>query len=170
MSLSTDLLLQAEHLVSKEPKRPKQASLRRATSDAYYALFHFLTWASTELIAPNIDTNSRLRMVRWFEHAAMYKTCGVFAAPTLKDELARLAGTVVDADIQKLARNFRQLQQERHIADYDLGSNWNRPRARQAIQDAKDAMDAWKRVKRNSQANIFALALLDLDRTQKNRG
>ena len=37
-----DLLSQAELLARKEPRRPRQASLRRAVSSAYYALFHFL--------------------------------------------------------------------------------------------------------------------------------
>ena len=38
MSLHQDLLAQARHLLRKEPRRPKQASLRRAVSAAYYAL------------------------------------------------------------------------------------------------------------------------------------
>jgi len=37
MSLHADLLAQAEYLAKKEPKRPRQASLRRAISAAYYA-------------------------------------------------------------------------------------------------------------------------------------
>ena len=40
MSFPNDLLEQARHLANREPKRPKQASLRRAVSTAYYALFH----------------------------------------------------------------------------------------------------------------------------------
>jgi uncharacterized protein (UPF0332 family) len=35
-----DLLQQAYDLASKEETDPKQASLRRAVSTAYYALFH----------------------------------------------------------------------------------------------------------------------------------
>ena len=42
MSLATDLLEQADHLARRERKRPKQASLRRAVSAAYYGLFHLL--------------------------------------------------------------------------------------------------------------------------------
>jgi hypothetical protein len=42
MRLPEGLLEQAQHLVKREPKRPKQASLRRAISTAYYALFHLL--------------------------------------------------------------------------------------------------------------------------------
>ena len=42
MSLQQDLLRQARDLATKEPRRPSQASLRRAVSAAYYALFHLL--------------------------------------------------------------------------------------------------------------------------------
>jgi hypothetical protein len=42
MSLPADLLAQARRLVSLDPRRPRQASLRRAISTAYYALFHLL--------------------------------------------------------------------------------------------------------------------------------
>ena len=42
MAYHDDLLRQALQLVRKEPRNPKQASLRRAVSTAYYALFHLL--------------------------------------------------------------------------------------------------------------------------------
>src|SRR5712692_5365690 len=42
MPYADDLLEQARHLANREKKRPRQASLRRAVSTAYYALFHLL--------------------------------------------------------------------------------------------------------------------------------
>ena len=42
MPFPEDLLEQAKHLASRERTKPKQASLRRAVSTAYYALFHLL--------------------------------------------------------------------------------------------------------------------------------
>ena len=42
MNLHNELLRQARHLATKEPRRPLQASLRRAVSAAYYALYHLL--------------------------------------------------------------------------------------------------------------------------------
>ena len=47
MSLHGDLLDQASRLAVQEPRRPRQASLRRAVSAAYYALFHLLVDAAT---------------------------------------------------------------------------------------------------------------------------
>jgi len=42
MGLAQDLLRQANHLATYEGANPSQASLRRAVSTAYYALFHLL--------------------------------------------------------------------------------------------------------------------------------
>lgn len=50
MSLHTDLLKQATILATREPRRPFQASLRRAASAAYYALFHLLVEEGTRLM------------------------------------------------------------------------------------------------------------------------
>lgn len=42
MAFADDLLEQAYHLANLDSGEPKQASLRRAVSTAYYALFHLL--------------------------------------------------------------------------------------------------------------------------------
>ena len=47
MALASDLLEQAYHLACREPKRPRQASLRRAVSTSCYALFHLLISEAT---------------------------------------------------------------------------------------------------------------------------
>jgi hypothetical protein len=46
-----DLLQQALELVHSKQRKPKQASLRRAVSTAYYALFHLLISIPEEQIA-----------------------------------------------------------------------------------------------------------------------
>jgi hypothetical protein len=51
MSLQGDLLEQARHLAKRERRRPKQASLRRAISTAYYyALIHLLVAETTRIL------------------------------------------------------------------------------------------------------------------------
>ena len=40
MSLHADLLDQAEQLAQLDPRRPKQANLRRAISSAYFVTLH----------------------------------------------------------------------------------------------------------------------------------
>jgi hypothetical protein len=69
VSVASDLLDQAAHLAALERGRPKQASLRRAISSAYYSLFHLiLEDASRHLVG-----GSRLRatVARSFEHQAV---------------------------------------------------------------------------------------------------
>jgi hypothetical protein len=164
LSFSNELLKQADFLASKEPKRPKQASLRRATSNAYYALFHFLTWEASLHVAPDISTTSRMQMQRWFDHGSMYQTCAIFSATEFQGQFTKLIGSVPLPALQKVARNFRDLQQERHAADYDMASHWTRLRTKTNIQSARDAIQSWSSVRRSEQANFFALALLNLDR------
>ncbi len=72
MSFHADLLEQARHLLRREPRRPKQASLRRAVSAAYYALFHLLVHESSQrLISGTAQARLRALTARAFEHGAM---------------------------------------------------------------------------------------------------
>ena len=68
MAFHDDLLEQAIELVHKEPQNPKQASLRRAVSTAYYALFHLLI---SEAVANWDKQNLRTALGRAFDHATM---------------------------------------------------------------------------------------------------
>ena len=58
MSLHSDLLDQAGVLVRLEPRKPRQASLRRAVSAAYYALFHLLSEEAANMVVK--DASLRL--------------------------------------------------------------------------------------------------------------
>jgi len=68
MRLPEGLLEQAQHLVKREHKRPKQASLRRAISTAYYALFHLLI---SEAVLNWRRAEDRVELARIFEHTHM---------------------------------------------------------------------------------------------------
>jgi hypothetical protein len=73
--LSTDLLKQAKDLAKQDPNRPKDASIRRAISTAYYALFHFLLDEATEMLVGATQADKRLRhlLSRCFGHGRMDK-------------------------------------------------------------------------------------------------
>ena len=72
-SLSSDLISQARMLANLEAGRPKQASVRRSVSTAYYGLFHFLIEESTSLVvgAAHADVKNRQLVGRAFVHAKM---------------------------------------------------------------------------------------------------
>src|ERR1700722_19345356 len=81
MSFPIDLLEQARHLANREPKRPKQASLRRAVSTAYYAIFHLLSIETAKNWKRAAESSTVARML---DHAPMAKVC-----TTKRDELAK---------------------------------------------------------------------------------
>src|SRR5579863_6321021 len=72
MPFPNDLLEQARHLANREPKRPKQASLRRAVSTAYYAIFHLL---SMEMAKNWKRPAERFTVARMLDHTPMVKVC-----------------------------------------------------------------------------------------------
>ena len=73
MSFPDDLLEQAYHLANREPESPKQASLRRAISTAYYALFHMLV---DEAVGKWTVERQRSILARTFDHGKMKRICG----------------------------------------------------------------------------------------------
>ena len=68
MPFPDDLLEQAYELAHKEPTNPKQASLRRAVSTAYYALFHLLI---DDAVSKWEVERQRSILARTFEHSKM---------------------------------------------------------------------------------------------------
>lgn len=58
---SAELLEQAGNLARREPRRPKQASLRRSISASYYSLFHFLIEEATRLTVGSGHNRKALR-------------------------------------------------------------------------------------------------------------
>jgi hypothetical protein len=154
-----DLLEQADHLVQREKKKPRQASLRRSTSTAYYALFHLLCSEAAVVIAPNLSEAARSSVQRLIHHGTLKLVCERFLQTPTSGPLALLIGTPVSDDLRMVALTLLQVQEARHSADYDLNSNWNRVRSSQYIQSAHDAFTAWGRVRKAPEANVFLLNL-----------
>src|SRR5947209_5185965 len=72
MAFADDLLEQAYHLANMDIGRPKQASLRRAVSTAYYALFHLLI---DEAVGNWSVIRQRSILARMFDHGKMKRIC-----------------------------------------------------------------------------------------------
>jgi hypothetical protein len=153
------LLDQAERLAETGVGRPRQTDLRRAVSTAYYALFHLLTQDG----ARHISTNPELQplVARAFGHGEMKQVSDLFARNRLPDHLSRLV-PVMPADLQVVADAFFQLQEARHRADYDIRPDrgFRREEARTQIRRAREAFEAWQRVREDPAAEVYLLALL----------
>lgn len=169
MSLPRDLLALGDRLAGLERRRPKQASLRRSVSTAYYALFHLLTAGSTEIIAKNVTAGSSIRLQRWFDHGEMRRVSVLFSTTTTSKSIYQILQAQPSTDLQRVARTFVRLQAARYEADYDLGTRWTRSTALDFVQIAKDAFEAWARIRRSHEANVFALPLLSSKLFEKER-
>ena len=169
MSLAGDLMEQAEHLAHREPRKPKQASLRRAVSASYYGLFHLLNSAAATIIAPNVPVHINHRIQRWLDHGEMKRVCGRFLSTPVSNPLLDLVGPAVSPQMQFVARAFIELQNARHSADYDLGWTITRNEALQFVGLAWDAFEEWGNIRESSEANIFLLSLLLWKNWEKER-
>lgn len=161
-----DLLAQAEKLLRADPRRPKQANLRRAVSSAYYALFHFLIEESTVLVVGAVHKNKPLRQLvgRGFTHTAMRDASAEVGKRTPRDLLKpfwALYFISSNTTLERLAAAFVDLQQERHRADYDLSQPLTLDEADALVQQARRAMSDWKSLKKNDPeiAQFYALSL-----------
>jgi hypothetical protein len=153
MAFAEDLLEQAFLLLNKESKNPKQASLRRSVSTAYYALFHLLIQeASTNWSRGD----TREYLARAFEHR------------TMKDASKRAENATYDssvspqvaAKLRSVARAFRELQWQRHLADYSNATKWDRIRASSKVNQAKTAFGHWKSIRNEYVAQRYLVSLL----------
>lgn len=133
-----DLLDLAEHLAYRETGRPKQISLRRAISTAYYAVFHALAYlCANELVGWSKP---------WEVFTPIYRALDHSAAKRLFDRDRN--GDTYGKDVAEIGRIFVLLQQERSTADYDPEPF--RPRRRntlELIQLARQAVQAMQTIK-----------------------
>jgi len=149
MSFPDDLLEQAYDLANKEPTNPKQASLRRAVSTAYYALFHLLI---DEAVGKWSVQRQRSILARTFEHGKMKGIC---------DDVLKIvkSGGTIPPELNTVASNFIQLQQHRYTADYDNSKQWSRTDVLNVLSLAKDAFTAWRAISSEDVAQDYLLQL-----------
>lgn len=162
MELHSDLLAQADHLAAKEPKKPKQASLRRAASAAYYAVFHFLIDQATRFLVSGGHVHRvvlRHALARCFNHKQMMTVCKAFAG-TDNNVWKALFSPPVPPDLVMIASTVVDLQQARHEADYDLTRDFTRSEVRGLITQARQAIHLWPNIAASPHAEGFLLALL----------
>ena len=143
----------------REIRRPKQASLRRAISAAYYAVFHLIHAEAADILAAKLSPGRKAGIQRWFSHSETKKVCQIFLASGFPKP-ASLAGLELSPALRVVAQNFARLQEAGHKADYDLSTSWTRLSALQQVNLANDVLAAWQTPRGTEEANIFILALV----------
>ncbi len=145
-----DLIAQAFALAMLDRKKPKQANLRRAVSAACYSLFHFLVHEACCLQIGTQNAQAPLRYVlgRAFVHATMKQACISFAGGTLKASVAKGLPTSfsIPQPVQQVAATFVELQEHRHVADYDLTGRFRRSEVLTLIEQAAAVTADFKRL------------------------
>ncbi len=160
MPFPNDLLEQARHLANREPKRPKQASLRRAVSTAYYAIFPLLSIDTAKNWSRRAE---RPTIARMLDHTPMAKVC-----TAKRDELSRYFKTRPPAGhklevlkhLHLIANTFVLMLQHRHTADYDSSVKWSRTDVLEKIESVEAAFQSWQRIRAEDDAQHFLATLL----------
>ena len=129
-----DLLDLARELVDRDVGRPRQSSLKRGVSTAYYALFHAI---AHECVAQTIGWT--FRSFRYWEAVTPVYRAVDHGGAKRQFERYRL-DPVAPADLKQIAREFVALQTARIRADYDPAPVFTRVAARQHVADAESAI------------------------------
>ncbi len=151
MSIPDDLLEQSRHLANREPRRPRQASLRRAISTAYYSLFHLLINAA---VSNGRSARHRDLLARAFQHRNRRTAC----AETSK--LMSRSQDLSAVHLGRIADAFVLLQEDRQTADYDNSKTWTRSEVLDRIEIAGAAFESWNVIVGESISEDFLLQLL----------
>jgi len=160
VALADDLLAQARVLANMDSTRPRQASLRRAVSTAYYALFHLLVAACIQRFSPILPPALGPRIGRTLAHNEMKEVCLAVTRSNLGSVFAVLVPGGFTLGLRKMADTFVVLQEDRHLADYDLTAIYTRAEVLEAILLAEQAFAEWKLIQTTEEASVFLSALM----------
>lgn len=151
---SQELFDSALALYQINPKT--QATLRRAVSTSYYALFHFLieeackNWTRPE---------QRPALARVFEHKRMLDASNSRVA-----RYKNAASGSAEFHLYSVAYAFCQLQQKRHHADYDLSSTLATSNVELALDSVAEAFTSWSAIQHDQIAQDYLFSLLFKER------
>jgi hypothetical protein len=136
------LLRQAEELTGSGRGQPRNADLRRATSAAYYALFHRIAPDAGNLVLPDGSDREVKHAARYLSHASIRQVCAWIGGDKPPQHLAESVRRLqADKVITSVVAAFTKLQDERVAADYDHFADFTRPGTRVLVRQARRAVD-----------------------------
>jgi hypothetical protein len=151
MPFADDLLKDAYHLAHRGGQHPRQSSLRRAVSNAYYALFHLLI---SDLVLNWRTKGQRATLGRVLDHRKMRESSQRISKKNAENPSA------TQMTLRSMTSAFVRLQQARHDADYDNGVVWSRTDVLETLQIATDAFVGWKSIRKDSEEQDYLLSVL----------
>jgi hypothetical protein len=135
------LLDRAERLIASARGAPRQVDLRRAISDAYYALFHAASAAvADEFVGTSKQSSPLYGLVyRRIEHRPLRQLCEDISRRMIPSKyLPYFPQRGPGGGVLEFAAAVADLQPKRHAADYD-------PALRVSVSDARLAIDTARR-------------------------
>ena len=151
-----DLLAAARELAgaaSGQPP-PSQASLRRAVSTTYYALFHCMAENCADMLVGDPDSGrSQLawdQAYRALEHGRAKQRCG------------RNLTSRFPVEIRNFAELFAEMQEKRETADYDPAGNFGQSAVIQDINSAETRITQFRQVPKRDRRAFAAFVLFPL--------
>jgi hypothetical protein len=127
--------------------------MRRAVSTAYYAVFHLLVG---DFVGNWPFADQRARLARMFDHKKMREA--PFTPSDAKNPTPPEAALV---DVQTA---FRQLQADRHRADYDLSWNIVETDVTTSITLVEGAFAKWRSIRAEEFARHYLLSMFGANR------
>ena len=153
-----------QHLISLEKDGYVRKGVSRKTRGRPQHVY-LLTEEGTARLIPNSPERLRARALRAFAHGEMKNACEQIAKSS--NVLLDLFVAPLEAELKTVAEVFVELQQQRHLADYDLSQSFNRIKVVGIVAKANSAIAAWSRIRNSPNANVFLAALLLNNRWNK---
>lgn len=164
MPLAEELLEHARLLANLDPRTTSQANIRRAVSAAYYALFHLLSAEVGRQVSPDLPEGLRERTQRALEHGQMLKVAKAFSlkdAKRVKDLPDDLPlPEPISVELASVAISFKELQEARYTADYDVFKQLDPGDALVLVQKAETAFRHWKTERTSRNAPLFLACMI----------
>ncbi len=153
MAYHDDLLVQALGLVHSG--EPSQATLRRAVSTAYYAVFHLLI---AEATANWSQAGLRTTLGRAFDHGVMRAASNRILNAREYPFTGQDPGLV--ANPRLFALTSVQLQEDRKFADYNLTTDLDPSDALGQVKSAEQVFKLWPFLKDAAITQAYLVSLV----------
>lgn len=90
----------------------------------------------------------------------MKDVCKSFANGSLQQSTKGAIALPLEAQLTSVASTFVELQEARHLADYDVTSRFDRATVLLLVRTAEQAFADWRAVRKRPNAKVFLAALL----------
>ncbi len=168
MAYADELLELAQEIANLHSQQPHQASLRRAVSTAYYALFHLLiSEATSNWSRPEF----RAILARVFDHGPMKQAAdkGVSEIQSyLKAKPPEGPEREAANHLYNVANTFAQAQYHRTEADYNTARTWVQMEVLLHIEGIAEAFKSWSIIREKPAAQAFLISMLPSKERRQN--